>query len=36
MVYSEVSLALSILNAGGLILLHDYYPEPSRSAQAAA
>jgi predicted O-methyltransferase YrrM len=27
MVYSEVSLALSILNAGGLILLHDYYPD---------
>lgn len=31
-VYSEVSLALSILNEGGFILLHDYYPngEPIR------
>jgi predicted O-methyltransferase YrrM len=26
-VYQEVPLALKLLNAGGLILLHDFYPE---------
>ena len=26
-VYKEVSAALSILESGGVILLHDYYPD---------